>query len=185
MNANNYFTAQDHVEATKSLLGGLLMRLESDVAYAKYQADLAVILPVTRAFVARLKKANSVTLARRLERLTGEVTFNPWQERQDVIAKLFSLALRNGEIQRIPTSPRLEAYGMRMVLGMPTLEETQRSQGTMSREDVLKVVELRNLGLTYREISQVVGVSDNMCCAIATGMSYTHWTGLTYTKRAA
>lgn len=161
------------------LLGNHLASLETEEAWENYQSKISEVRSIINKFMAKLKKMNSVRLARKLEKMTGEVVFNPWQERQEVIGKLYDLAVINGEIPSFPTSPRLEANELRMCLGLPAFEEIRRSNGVLSREDVMYIVKLRNLGLTYREISEITGVSDNMCCAITTGISYRHFTGLT------
>lgn len=50
---------------------------------------------------------------------------------------------------------------------------SKQGRGRFADELVRTIRHLRNeLKMTYKEISEATGVSDNMCCAIATGISY-------------
>ncbi len=138
--------------------------------------------------ITNVKKMNTAALANKFERTFGWRPFNVFEDRQMMISSMTQWLIdrQNGMTVDQSRQSAVAAtfasihsliqvtanFKVGLVISFKNQIE-KKTGGKFSDEVVRLIRELRNVHkMIYREIAKITGVSDNMCCAIATGISY-------------
>lgn len=136
-------------------------------AEAKYAEATSEARRQQQKLIASLKKMNTRALVRKFTKVFGCEPFNPF-DRQEMIT---DLAAKLNEDIAIPSNPAMRRRAFEQVVG---IQRSNGHNGKISDSTVRLIRAMREDGEKYKDISAATGVSPNMCCAIATGLSYKH-----------
>jgi hypothetical protein len=149
-------TAEIIDEVARHFLSTTIQTLEATAQYNREMSEQANVERNSRMteVVAQLKRANTETLHARYQRVTGEMLFNPYQERYHMIDVLSDAIVEAefGPRQYVGMSEHFRARFMRKYFGIKPLGA---GNGRFDEEQIEAIRKQRiNRGLSYAKIAK-------------------------------